>query len=123
MKTQAIAGAKTGRGVQGPTMFVKANLNRVVFILAVFGLATQGVLAKHSSENVRSLTISPAGPATPGNPSPGSTSSPGPVTSSSSVTLSWNGSSGATTYGVGVRDMGTNVLVVDTNASGTSYTA
>src|SRR5207244_2364640 len=32
-------------------------------------------------------------------------------------------SSGATSYGVGVRDMGTNMLVVDTNASGTSFTA
>lgn len=62
-------------------------------------------------------------PATPTNPSPGSTSSPGPTTASSNVTLSWSGSSGATYYGVGVRDLATNVLVVDTNASGTSYTA
>src|SRR5205807_679229 len=62
-------------------------------------------------------------PATPGSPSPGTTSSPGPTTGSSSVTLSWGASSGATYYGVGVRDIATNVLVVDTNAGGTSYTA
>ena len=64
-----------------------------------------------------------AAPPTPINPSPGTTSSPGPLMSSSSVTLSWNASSGATTYGVGVRDMSTNVLVVDTNTGSTSYTA
>src|SRR6476659_1160613 len=62
-------------------------------------------------------------PPTPTNPSPGSTSSPGPTMSSTSVTLSWSASSGATYYGVGVRDMSTNVLVVDTNSYSTSYVA
>src|SRR5206468_819098 len=60
---------------------------------------------------------------TPTNPSPGSTSSPGPTTSSNSVTLSWSASSSATSYGLGVRDIASGVLVVDTNVSGTSYTA
>src|SRR5947209_8638884 len=62
-------------------------------------------------------------PPTPTNTSPGSTSSPGPTTASSSVTLSWSASSGATYYGLGVRDLSTNLLVVDTNVTGTSYTA
>ncbi len=64
-----------------------------------------------------------AAPPTPTNPSPGSLSSPGPTTPSSSVTLSWSASSGATYYGVAVRDIATSVLVVDINVSGTSYTA
>jgi hypothetical protein len=62
-------------------------------------------------------------PTTPNNPSPGSTSSPGPTMSSSSVTLSWSASSGATYYDLGIRDMSTNQLVVDTTTSSTSYTA
>lgn len=62
-------------------------------------------------------------PSTPSNPSPGSTSSPGSVMSSTSVTLSWSLSSGATYYDLGVRDMTTNALVVDTTVSGTSFTA
>jgi RHS repeat-associated protein len=62
-------------------------------------------------------------PGTPGNTNPGTTSSPGPTTSGSSVTLSWSGSAGATYYGLGVRDLATNVLVVDTNVSGTSFVA
>jgi uncharacterized protein (TIGR03437 family) len=63
-------------------------------------------------------------PATPTNPTPGSTSSPGPTTSGSSVTMSWSASSGATSYGLGVRDVASGSLVVDTNVtSGTSYTA
>jgi hypothetical protein len=37
--------------------------------------------------------------------------------------LSWNAASGATSYGLGVRDLATNVLVVDTNVSGTSFVA
>ena len=62
-------------------------------------------------------------PPVPGNPSPGTTTSPGPTLSSSTVTLSWSASSGATTYGVGVRDLSTNLLVVDANTSNTSFTA
>src|ERR1700694_5211386 len=66
---------------------------------------------------------SAAVPATPSNPSPGSTSSPGPTLSTSTVALSWSAAGGATTYGLGVRDIATGVLVVDTNVSGTSFTA
>jgi hypothetical protein len=62
-------------------------------------------------------------PATPTSPSPGTTSSPGPTQSSSTVTLSWNASSGATYYEVGVRDIATNTLVVDTTTTSASYTA
>src|SRR5437879_319950 len=62
-------------------------------------------------------------PPTPTNPSPGSVSSPGPTMSSSTVTLSWNASTGATYYDVGVRNMATNNLVVATTTTSTSYTA
>ncbi len=62
-------------------------------------------------------------PSTPSNPSPGSTSSPGPTLSSSTVALSWGTSSGATYYDLGVRDLGTNQLVVDTQTGSPSYTA
>src|SRR5436190_1551771 len=56
----------------------------------------------------------PVIPATPTNPSPGSTTSPGPTTSSTTVTMSWSASSGATSYGIGVREMVTNTLVLGT---------
>lgn len=61
---------------------------------------------------------------TPTLSSPGTTSSPGPTISNSTPTLSWNALSGAAMYGVYVRDMGTNTLVVNNNCatSGTSYT-
>ena len=62
-------------------------------------------------------------PSTPTGTSPGSTSSPGPTQSSNTVTLSWDSVSGATYYDLGVRDMDTNTLVVDTTTSSTSYTA
>jgi len=77
-------------------------------------LAGLGVLAGQLSQ---------AAPTTPSNPNPGSTSSPGPTTAVSSVVLSWSASSGTTLYGLGVRDMVSNTLVVDTTLSGTSFTA
>ncbi|MBZ0089032.1 MAG: hypothetical protein K8H90_01505, partial [Thermoanaerobaculia bacterium] len=64
-----------------------------------------------------------APPAVPGNPTPGSTSSPGPTMSSTTVALDWSSSSGATYYDLGVRDMATNQLVVDTQVSSSAYTA
>ena len=70
-----------------------------------------------------SVTTFAAVPPLPANLSPGSTSSPGPTLSSSTVTLSWSASSGATSYEVAVRDLGSNVLVVDNTTSGTSFTA
>jgi len=39
------------------------------------------------------------------------------------VTLSWGASSGATYYDLGVRDIATGALVVNTTVTGTSYTA
>jgi hypothetical protein len=62
-------------------------------------------------------------PATPTNPNPGSLSSPGPTIPSNTVTLSWNASTGATYYGLGVRDIASGVLVVSTNVKGISYVA
>ncbi|BCS34401.1 hypothetical protein TBR22_A36310 [Luteitalea sp. TBR-22] len=64
-----------------------------------------------------------AAPSVPSGPSPGSTSSPGPTMGSSNVTVGWGVSSGATSYGLGIRDMTTNALVVDTYVTGTSHTA
>src|SRR5207237_9282814 len=62
-------------------------------------------------------------PATPTNPSPGTTSSPGTTQAGTSVTMSWSASSGATSYGIGVRDMVTSTLTGDANTSSRSYTA
>lgn len=77
-----------------------------------------------TTSNAVSIAVAAtAVPATPTNPSPGSTTSPGPTTASTTVTLSWSASSGATYYGLAVRDMATGTLVVDTNVSATSYTA
>lgn len=62
-------------------------------------------------------------PATPTGTAPGNTTSPGPTTSSTTVGLSWSAVSGATSYSLGVRDIATNVLVVDTIISSTSFNA
>src|SRR5205807_1467078 len=49
---------------------------------------------------------------------------PGPTTAGNSVTLSWTSSAGATSYGLGVRDIASDLLVVDTNVTNaTSYSA
>ena len=62
-------------------------------------------------------------PAIPTGLTPGSSSSPGPTMASASVALSWTASIGATSYGVFVKDLSTNVLVVDTTSNTNSYTA
>jgi len=48
---------------------------------------------------------------------PGSRSSPGPTPSSTSVSLSWIAPSGATSYGLGVRDIAGGILVVNTTVT------
>jgi 20S proteasome alpha/beta subunit len=63
-------------------------------------------------------------PAVPVPVSPGTASQASePTLSSSTVTLSWNAVSGATSYEVAVRDLGTNLVVADQIVSGTSYQA
>ncbi len=63
-------------------------------------------------------------PAVPGSTSPGTTSqSSEPTLSNSTVTLSWNAVSGATSYEVAVKNLATNQFVVDQFVSGTSYQA
>ena len=62
-------------------------------------------------------------PAVPTGTAPGSITSPGPTTSSTTVALSWSAVSGATSYSLGVRDVATGALVVDTTVSGTAHTA
>ena len=69
------------------------------------------------------IIVQAAIPATPTNPTPGNTTSPGPVQPSSTVTLSWNASSGATYYNVGVRDMGSGLIVASGYPTTTSFTA
>jgi GH25 family lysozyme M1 (1,4-beta-N-acetylmuramidase)/uncharacterized protein YegP (UPF0339 family) len=61
-------------------------------------------------------------PPTPTGPSPGTTSSPGPMQASTTVTLSWNASSGATYYDVGVRDMASGLIVASGYPTTTSFT-
>jgi len=58
-------------------------------------------------------------PPTPIGLTPGSTSSPGPTISSTSVLLTFV-AAGATYYDVGVRDLSTNQLVVDTTTTSTT---
>jgi len=60
-------------------------------------------------------------PAMPTNPSPGTTGSPGTTLSGNSVTLSWGAVSGATYYSLGVRDIASGNLVVNTTTTATSY--
>jgi titin len=73
--------------------------------------------------NEASATPTGTVPSMPGSPSPGTTASPGPILSSSSVTMTWAASSGATLYSIGVRDIASGALVVDTTTTSTSYTA
>lgn len=60
-----------------------------------------------------------AAPATPIGLTPGSTTSPGPTLSGPQVLLTFV-SAGATYYDVGVRDLTTNTLVVDSTTTATS---
>ena len=62
-------------------------------------------------------------PATPTGLNPGSSSSPGPTLASSTVTLNWSAPGGATSYGLGVRDIASGTLVVNTTVDSASYTA
>ena len=64
-----------------------------------------------------------AAPAVPANPNPGSAGSPGPNLSGNTVTLSWGAVSGATYYDLGVRDIASGNLAVNTTTSANSYTA
>jgi hypothetical protein len=64
-----------------------------------------------------------AAPATPGSPTPGTIAAPGPVQPAASVTLGWGAVTGATYYDLGVRDLTTDILVVDTTTTGTSFLA
>ncbi|MBZ0089617.1 MAG: S8 family serine peptidase, partial [Thermoanaerobaculia bacterium] len=48
---------------------------------------------------------------------------PGPELPSPSVELTWDASSGATYYDLGVRDMATDLLVIDTQVGSPGYTA
>ena len=54
--------------------------------------------------------------------SPGTSSSPGPIIANTTPTLTWNSVSGATNYGVFVRDIISNILVID-NACATTATS
>ena len=58
----------------------------------------------------------------PSNVEPGDTTAPGPTTSTTTVTLSWSTSVGATFYDVGVRDLQTDELVLDTTTPETAST-
>src|SRR5207248_5547829 len=53
----------------------------------------------------------------------GTTTSPGPTQYSTSITLICDAMFGATYYEVGVVDVATGVLVVDTTSTSASYTA
>ena len=76
-----------------------------------------------SGERSITVTAPTLAPAIPTSTSPGTTYSPGPTTSSTTVSLSWSSVSGATYYDLGVRDIATGTLVVNTTLSGTSYSA
>ncbi len=67
-------------------------------------------------------TNSLAAPSTPTRTSPGSTSAPGPTLSDLYVELSWRSSSGATYYDLGIRNVDTGELIVDTQTADTYYT-
>ena len=57
-------------------------------------------------------------PQAPTLDAPGSTTSPGPAISNLTPTFVWNASSGATNYGLYVRDVNTNVLVYNNDYLG-----
>ena len=93
-----------------------------------FGLIVQrtpGPVTDYLSAATFTILDAPAAPvpATPTNPAPGTATSPGPTIDDPNVTLSWTASSGATYYSIGVRDMTSNTLVVDTTTPNTSYIA
>ena len=78
-----------------------------------------GQASNSGSFNVATVTTAPA---VPSGLTPGSTTSPGPSVSGPSVTLSWNASSGATTYIGDITDVSTGQSVGTINTSSTSAT-
>ena len=72
---------------------------------------------------ITTLSAWAAVPTMPAGTSPGTVASPGPVQASSSVKLQWGAVSNITYYGVGVRDLVTNALVVSTTTTSPFYTA
>ena len=103
-----------GIAVDGPT---SATLNGTLYVWwnINFDTGQDGWVADINLQSVS--------PTTPTSPSPGTTSSPGPTQTSSTVTMSWGASTGATSYGIGVVDIATGLLVVDAYPHSTSYTA
>ena len=81
-----------------------------------------GQAALIAASAVTTLSAWAAAPAMPSGTSPGTVASPGPVQASSSVKMQWGAVSNATYYGVAVRDLATNVLVVNTTTTSASYT-
>ena len=64
------------------------------------------------------FTVTAAVPAAPTLISPGSSASPGPTITTLTPTFAWNASSGATGYGLYVKDVGSGVLVYNNDAVG-----
>ena len=62
--------------------------------------------------------VAAATPAVPRALTPGAAAGPGPTLSSGAVVLRWGTVPGATRYGVGVRDLKSDRLVVSTTAAG-----
>jgi photosystem II stability/assembly factor-like uncharacterized protein len=85
---------------------------------------TYGGLTIAIDENVSNgLTTAPgAPPAVPAGLNPGTATSPGPTLATLSPVLGWTAVSGATQYGVAVRDLTTNTLITDTTVTGASFT-
>lgn len=61
-------------------------------------------------------------PAMPSGAAPGTTAAPGPVQADASVKLQWSAVANASYYDIGVRDLVTNALVVDTTTTSPVFT-
>ncbi len=105
-----------------------------MFITAIFGVFCRAVSCTSLfAQLLRSLAAivfvfsvtaaHSAIPAIPNSTTPGNASSPGTMQPSNTVTMGWNTVNGAINYGIGVRDMTTDTLVVDEKTTNSSYTA
>lgn len=95
------------------------------FTTAAHSWSVEVINPNGQSSGQFSFTVAavPAIPVTPTNLSPGSSSSPGPTLGSSTVTVSWNTSSGATLYIGDIRDIAAGTSVMTIYTSSTSATA
>jgi GH25 family lysozyme M1 (1,4-beta-N-acetylmuramidase)/murein DD-endopeptidase MepM/ murein hydrolase activator NlpD/uncharacterized protein YozE (UPF0346 family) len=115
-----VGGAKTGTSVRLRGGYLSNNGHAYRWAMTSFNGATEGAQSGYRYFQTPATTLSP-----PSIQSPGSTLSPGPTEPDLTPTFTWNSMSGASGYGLYIRDVTTNTLIYENVGgpkTGTSFT-